>query len=106
MQKHVNHVDLVKSFLTIIWCHLLAKIGFDTAKNEPLKDWMRFNSFFQFTPYQHRRAAAPGQPLAVDEELGRREQLVGAQRCSASAVAEDHTARTQGVGKGPQLRGP
>ena len=36
MQKHVNLVDLVKSFPTNIY-YLLAKIGADTAENEPLK---------------------------------------------------------------------
>ena len=34
MQKHVNLVDLVKSFLTSIY-YLFAKLGFDTAENEP-----------------------------------------------------------------------
>ena len=36
VQKHVNIVDLVKSFLTSIY-YLLAPIGFDTADNGPLK---------------------------------------------------------------------
>ena len=36
MQKRVNLVDLVKSFQTSIH-YLLAKFGFDTAENEPLK---------------------------------------------------------------------
>ena len=45
MQKHVNLVDLVKSFLTSIKLdpnsneYSLARIGFDTAENEPLKVW-------------------------------------------------------------------
>ena len=34
MQKHVNLVDLVKSFLTNIQ-YVLAKFGFDTTENEP-----------------------------------------------------------------------
>ena len=37
VQKYVNLVDLVKSFQTSIY-YLLAKIDFDTAENEPLKD--------------------------------------------------------------------
>ena len=36
MQKHVNLVDLVKSFQTSIY-YLLATFGVDTAENEPLK---------------------------------------------------------------------
>ena len=36
MQKHVNLVDLVKSFETSIY-YLLAKFGVDTDENEPLK---------------------------------------------------------------------
>ena len=36
MQKHVNLVDLVKSFPTNIY-YLTAKYGFDTAENEHLK---------------------------------------------------------------------
>ena len=39
MQKYVNRVDLVMSFLTIIYDYIIAKIGFDTAENEPLKIW-------------------------------------------------------------------
>mgnify|MGYP003318247517 CR=1 FL=1 len=38
VQKCVHLVDLVKSFQTSIY-YLLAKIGFDTAENEPLKVW-------------------------------------------------------------------
>ena len=36
VQKFANLVDLVKSFQTSIY-YLLAKFGFDTAENEPLK---------------------------------------------------------------------
>ena len=36
MLKRVNLVDLVKSFPSSIY-YLLAKFGFDTAENEPLK---------------------------------------------------------------------
>ena len=36
VQKRVNIVDIVKSFQTSIY-YLLAKVGFDTAENEPLK---------------------------------------------------------------------
>ena len=36
MHKRVNLVDLVKSFPSSIY-YLLAKFGFDTAENEPLK---------------------------------------------------------------------
>ena len=38
MQKHVDLVDLVKSFQTRIY-YLLAKCGFDAAENEPLEIW-------------------------------------------------------------------
>ena len=34
----MHFVDLVKSIPTSIW-YLLAKIGFDTAENEPVKNW-------------------------------------------------------------------
>ena len=38
MQKYANRVDLVKSFPTANSNEfLLAKVGFDTAENEPLK---------------------------------------------------------------------
>ena len=37
VQTFVNLVDLAKSFLTSIIEYLFAKIGFDTAENEPLK---------------------------------------------------------------------
>ena len=36
MQKHVNRVDLVKSFAKSIY-YSIAKIGVDTAENEPRK---------------------------------------------------------------------
>ena len=36
VQKLVNRVDIVKSFLTSSY-YSLAKIGFDTAENGPLK---------------------------------------------------------------------
>ena len=36
VEKYVNLLDLVKSFQTSIY-YLLAKIGFDTAENGPLK---------------------------------------------------------------------
>ena len=42
---NVNLADLVKSFLTRMYYYLLAKIGFDTAENEPLKVWRWFISF-------------------------------------------------------------
>ena len=38
-QKLLNLVDLVKNFLTSIQCYSLAKFGFDTAENEPIKVW-------------------------------------------------------------------
>ena len=38
MQKYVNLVDLVKSFLTSIY-YFLVNIGFDTANIEPLRLW-------------------------------------------------------------------
>ena len=37
VQKHVNLVDLVKSFPTNIVHSFLAKFGVDTAENEPSK---------------------------------------------------------------------
>ena len=39
MPKYVILVDPVKSFPTSILNYLLAKIGFDTAENEPLEVW-------------------------------------------------------------------
>ena len=36
VQKRVHLVDLVKSFQTSTY-YLLAKFGFDTAENEPIK---------------------------------------------------------------------
>ena len=36
VQKHVNLIDLVKSFLSSIY-YLLANISFDTFENEPPK---------------------------------------------------------------------
>ena len=43
VQKHVNRVDLVKSFPTSIY-YLLPKIGFDTAENEPFNIWLYLQS--------------------------------------------------------------
>ena len=51
VQKCFNLVDIVKSFQPSIY-YLLAKIGFDTAENEPLKVWIRFHS-----PWEARGAA-------------------------------------------------
>ena len=48
MQKRANLVDLVKSFLTSILNNSLAKFGFDTAKNEPLKVWRKFGIWTEF----------------------------------------------------------
>ena len=75
MQKYVNLVDLVKSFATVICLnfhfsvsphvpflnllfeqiansneHLLAKIGVDTAENEPLKVWRKFQFIIHSPP--------------------------------------------------------
>ena len=46
MQKHVDIVDLVKSFQRILK-YFLAKIGVDTAEDKPLK----VNSFFKLLKY-------------------------------------------------------
>ena len=35
--KYANIVDLVKSFQKSVYLIILAKIGFDTAENEPFK---------------------------------------------------------------------
>ena len=50
VQKRVHLVDLVKSFQTsidyfvfTIYLHLLAKIGVDTAENEPLEVWGKYS---------------------------------------------------------------
>ena len=39
VQKYVNLVDLAKSYL-------LAKIGVDTAENEPLEVWLIFKNYY------------------------------------------------------------
>ena len=53
VQKHVNLVDLVKSFLTSI-NYVVAKVGVDTPENEPLKVWRWFNSFIHSPPSGRR----------------------------------------------------
>ena len=65
MQKYANIVDLVKSFPTRYSNeYLLAKIGVDTAENEPLKAWRRFNSLF-IRLLRRERAAHPAGALGV-----------------------------------------
>ena len=58
MQKHVNLVDLVKSFPT----NFLAKIGFDTAENEPF-NFHNFSSFLGFN--FHRGVVSACERLAA-----------------------------------------
>ena len=50
-RTHVNLVDLVKSFLSSIY-YLVAKIGFDTAENEPFK----FHNFSSLQGFHFHRA--------------------------------------------------
>ena len=65
VQKHVNLVDLVKSFpKSYSNEYLLAKIGVDTAENEPLKVHLIFKLWdliFADPP----RPASPGFSLRV-----------------------------------------
>ena len=49
VQKYADLVDLVKSFPTSIY-YLLAKIGVDTAENEPLKVWRKFQFIIHSPP--------------------------------------------------------
>ena len=52
MQKHLNLVDLVKSFLFEQIAnsneYLLAKIGVDTTENEPLEVWGKIIQYYSF----------------------------------------------------------
>ena len=66
VQKHVNFVDLVKSFPTNSLFYLLAKNSFDTAENEPLKVlYFRkptycifvFWQYFQFSFWNFQKSA-------------------------------------------------
>ena len=58
VQKHVNLVDLVKSFPTNLLFeqiansneYLLAKIGVDTAENEPLEGWRKIQFIIHSPP--------------------------------------------------------
>ena len=47
--KGVHCVDLGESFPTRIY-YLLAKIGVDTAENEPLEVWGKFQFTIHFAP--------------------------------------------------------
>ena len=51
MQKHVNRVDLVKSFQTSIY-YLVANSGFDTAEDEPFN----FHNFSSLQGFNFHRA--------------------------------------------------
>ena len=57
MQEIVNLVDLVNSFLNLLFEtnsysneYLLAKIGVDTAENEPLKVWRKIQFIIHSPP--------------------------------------------------------
>ena len=53
MQKHVNLVDLVKSFPTNIYI-VLAKFGVDTEENEPYKVCLfgsKIREWFDIEPF-------------------------------------------------------
>ena len=63
MQKRVNLVDLVKSFQTSIYMYLvlftsiyylLAKFGFDTAENGPLKVCQKLANSWKKVRIRHR----------------------------------------------------
>ena len=58
-------VDLVKSFPTSIYMYLLAKIGVDTAENEPSKFGGKFNSLFICLLNQHALGPAVFDPVLV-----------------------------------------
>ena len=50
VQKHVNLVDLVRASDPNSNEYLLAKFGVDTAENEPLKVWRKFQFIFHSPP--------------------------------------------------------
>ena len=51
-EKYVNLVDLVKSFpASYSNEYLLAKVGVDTAENEPLKVWRKIQFIIHSPPY-------------------------------------------------------
>ena len=73
MQKYVNLVDLVKSFRTDSYSneYLLAKIGVDTAENEPLKVWRKIQVIFHSPPYRRLHEGQRG----LRGDPGRRPRL-------------------------------
>ena len=80
MQKHVNFVDLVKSFRTNIY---LQKIGVDTAENEPLKVHLIFKLWdliFTEPPCLGSGDPREGCPVGPAEEgrRGRRDRRAAA----------------------------
>ena len=64
MQKHVNLVDLVKSFPTNIY--LLAKIDVDTAENEPLTVWRKIQFIFHSPPFLGPGSTFKIEPYSFD----------------------------------------
>ena len=83
MKKSVIPVDLVKSFRMSSY-HLLAKIGVDTAENEPLKDSIHF-----FIRLLRRAVAMPafGFRAVAVPAVGGRAVAVAAVGTSARSVA-------------------
>ena len=65
--------------------YLLAKIGVDTAENEPLEVWGKFQFTIHFTPYEHRLLHAAlrgrrGGEVRGACRLKRKQPLVSADR--------------------------
>ena len=60
MQRNVNLIDLVKSFLTRIY-YFVAKIGFDTAENEPF----HFHNLSNLQGFDFHRAVVSAGPCGL-----------------------------------------
>ena len=52
MQRDANLVDLIRSLKILKKYKLLAKFGFDTAKNKPFKEILLTSISMHFTPSQ------------------------------------------------------
>ena len=64
VRQFANLVDLVKSFLTSIY-YLFAKIGFDTAENEPF-NFHKFSSLQGFNFHRGVVSSAARSPTSAE----------------------------------------